>query len=112
MALRDFLGENVFSIKENIDPVSTKITETLLSDQDTTVLFENVNGKKAAGNVFSTRKKIAAAMNIPPEKIVGHILSAIDSPCDLNEVKTPGFMANKMKTDLTALPIPRYYPED
>ncbi|MCL2296076.1 MAG: UbiD family decarboxylase [Methanomassiliicoccaceae archaeon] len=112
MALRDFLGENVFSIKGNTDPVSTKITETMLSDQDTTVLFENINGKKAAGNVFSTRKKIAAAMNISPEKIVGHILSAIDSPCDLNEVKTPEFTANKMKTDLAALPIPKYYLED
>ena len=112
MPIRDFLGEKVCSIKEKVDPVSAKITETLLKDQETTVLFENVNGKKAAGNVFSTRKKIAAVMNIPPEKIVEHLLSAIDSPCDTNEVKDPEFKAVSMKVDLDSLPIPMYYPED
>jgi len=112
MSLRDSLGKKVRSIKENVDPVSTKITETLLNDQETTVLFENVNGLPAAGNVFSTRKKIAAAMNVPADRIVGHILSAVDSPCDTVEIKSPAFMANSMKVDLTSLPIPKYYPED
>ena len=112
MPLRDFLGEKVCSIKESIDPESTKITEILLEDQDTTVLFENVDGNRAAGNVFSTRKKMAAALNIPPEKIVEHLLSAIDSPCDTKEIKNPQFAAVPMKVDLTSLPIPVYYPED
>ena len=112
MALRDFLGEKVCQIKENVDPESSKITEILLKDQDTTVLFENVKGNKAAGNVFSTRKKVADAMNIRPDKIVEHILKAVDSPHDVKEVKSPEFAANKMKVDLTALPIPKYYPED
>jgi UbiD family decarboxylase len=112
MSFRDFLGENISFVKEKIDPCSTKITEVLLRDQDATVLFENVNGRPAAGNVFSTRKKVAAAMNIPSDKIVEHILSAIDSPRDVREVKSPGFMAVSMRTDLTSLPIPRYYPED
>jgi len=112
MPLRDFLGEDVCPIKEKVDQDSTKITEILLKDQDTTVLFENVNGNRAAGNVFSTRKKVADAMNIRAEKIVEHILSAVDSPCEVREVKTPGFIANKMKVDLTSLPIPKYYPED
>jgi UbiD family decarboxylase len=108
----DFLGENVCIVKENIDPDSTRITEILLKDQDVTVLFENVNGKRAAGNIFSTRKKIAAAMNIMPEKLVDHLMSAIDSPCDMNEVKIPDFRHTAMKVDLTSLPIPKYYPED
>ena len=112
MPIRDFLGENVCSVKGKIDPNSTKITEELLSDQDSTFLFENVNGKKAAGNVFSTRKKIASAMNIQPEKLVEHILSAIDSPCDVKEVKNPEFKQNSLKVDLTALPVPKYYPGD
>ncbi len=112
MALKDFLGEKAATVKESIDPASTKITEILLEDQDTTVLFENINGKKAAGNVFSTRKKIASAMNVKPAKIVEHILSAIDSPCDANEVKDPEFKSVSMNVDLTALPIPMYYPED
>ncbi|MCL2033065.1 MAG: UbiD family decarboxylase [Methanomassiliicoccaceae archaeon] len=112
MSLRDFLGENVCSVKENTDPDSTKITEILLKDQDKTVLFENVNGKPAAGNIFSTRKKVADAMNISPDKIVEHILSAIDSPCDVREVKSPEFMVKSVEVDLTSLPIPKYYPED
>ncbi|MDR2698761.1 MAG: UbiD family decarboxylase [Candidatus Methanoplasma sp.] len=112
MQLRDLLGENVRLVKKKIDPASSKITETLLKDQDATVLFEDVNGLPAAGNVFSTRKKIADAMNIPADKIVEHILSAIDSPCDTVEIKTPGFISNRLKVDLTSLPIPKYYPED
>ncbi|MCL1979230.1 MAG: UbiD family decarboxylase [Methanomassiliicoccaceae archaeon] len=112
MSLRDFLGEKVCTIGENVDPVSTKITEILLEDQSATVLFENVKGKKAAGNMFSTRKKIADAMNIPPEKIVEHILSALDSPCKTNEVTDPEFKSKTMSVDLTSLPIPKYYPQD
>jgi len=112
MSLRDFLGEKTCSVKEKIDPSSTKITEILLKDQNTTVLFENVNGKPAAGNVFSTRKKVADAMNIAPEMIVEHILSAIDSPSDVIEVKSPKFKAKTIDVDLTSLPIPKYYPED
>jgi len=112
MSLMDFLGEKVCSIKEDVDPLSAKITETLLKDQDATVLFENIKGKKAAGNIFSTRKKIAAAMNISPDKIVESMLSAIDSPCDVNEVKDPEFRAASMEVDLTSLPIPMYYPKD
>ncbi|MCL2149273.1 MAG: UbiD family decarboxylase [Methanomassiliicoccaceae archaeon] len=112
MSLRDFLGEGVHSVKGRIDPNSIKITEILLGDQDSTVLFEDVNGKAAAGNVFSTRKKVAAAMNIPQERIVEHILSAIDSPCEVNEVKEPGFKAMSVENDLASLPMPKYYPED
>ena len=112
MPIRDFLGENVCSVKESVDPLSTKITEILLKDQDDTVLFENINGKKAAGNVFSTRGKIARAMNIQPEKMVEHILSAVDSPCDVHEVKDPEFRHTSLKVDLTSLPVPVYYPED
>ena len=112
MSFRDFLGEDVCFVKEKMDPVSAKITETLLKDQNATVFFENINGKKAAGNVFSTRKKVAGAMNITPEKIVEHVLSAVDSPCGTNEVKEPEFRHTSSAVDLTSLPIPKYYPED
>ena len=112
MPIRDFLGENVCSVKEKVDQDSTKITETLIKDQERTVLFENVNGKKAAGNVFSTRKKVADAMNIKQDGIVEHILSALESPCDVKEVKDPDFKHTSMKADLMSLPIPKYYPED
>ncbi|AIZ56581.1 3-octaprenyl-4-hydroxybenzoate carboxy-lyase [Candidatus Methanoplasma termitum] len=112
MPIRDFLRENVCSVKEKVDQDSSKITEMLIEDQERTVLFENVNGKKAAGNVFSTRKKVAAAMNIRPDSIVEHILSALESPCDVKEVKNPEFKQNSLKVDLMSLPIPKYYPED
>ncbi|MDR1404970.1 MAG: UbiD family decarboxylase [Candidatus Methanoplasma sp.] len=112
MSFRDFLGEKVCTVKYGIDPASVEITETLLEDQNTTVLFENVNGKKAAGNVFSTRKKMADAMNISPDGIVGHILHAIDSPCDVSLIEGPEFRNVSLKTDLISLPVPLYYPGD
>ncbi|MDR3074908.1 MAG: UbiD family decarboxylase [Candidatus Methanoplasma sp.] len=112
MSIMDFLGKEVCTVKDRTDTSSTKITETLLRDQKATVLFEDVNGKRAAGNVFSTRKKVADAMNIPSDRIVEHILQAIDSPCDVNPIEDPEFRSILMETDLMSLPIPKYYPED
>lgn len=112
MSFREFVGKDALVIKENIDPKTSKITELLLNDQDKTIFFENINGKPAAGNVFSTREKMADALNIKKDEIVDHILSAIDSPCDVNIVNDPEFKNTSLKVDLTALPIPKYYPED
>ena len=112
MPIRSALGENVRTVKESIDPDSAKVTENLLIDQDAAVLFENINGLQAAGNVYSTRKKIADALNIDADKIVEHILSAIDSPCAVNEARTPEFRHRLLKVDLMALPVPKYYPKD
>ncbi|MDR2845792.1 MAG: UbiD family decarboxylase [Candidatus Methanoplasma sp.] len=112
MSLKNSLGGNVRVVKKKIDADSADVTKILLEDQEKTVFFENLNGGTAAGNVFSTRKKIADALNIAPEDIVGHLINAVDSPKDVKIVKTPKFRSKSIKTDLTKLPIPKYYPED
>lgn len=112
MSFRDFVGEDALIVKEKTDPLSSKVTEILLKDQDKTVFFENLNNGMAAGNVFSTRDKVAKAMNISKENIIDHIMSALDSPCDVNMINDPKFRDVPLKVDLTALPIPKYYPKD
>lgn len=112
MSLRGSLGDEFETISEKVDPDASTITKILSSDQDRTFLFKDINGKQAAGNVFSTRDKVAKALNISSKDIVEHILSAIDSPQNVNIVKDPDFKASELKVDLTSLPIPKYYPED
>lgn len=112
MSLRGSLGDEFETISEKVDPDASTVTKILSSDQDRTFLFKDINGKQAAGNVFSTRDKVAKALNISSKDIVEHILSAIDSPQNVNIVKDPDFKASELKVDLTSLPIPKYYPED
>lgn len=112
MSLRGSLGDEFETISEKVDPDASTVTKILSSDQDKTFLFKDINGKQAAGNVFSTRDKVAKALNISSKDIVEHILSAIDSPQNVNIVKDPDFKASELKVDLTSLPIPKYYPED
>lgn len=88
------------------------VTGFLLEKQGESVLFENLEGGKALGNRFSTREKMAAAMGIPADGIVGHILDAVSHPLACTEVSDPEFRQVSVELDLTKLPIPKYFPED
>ena len=71
MSLRKYLygSENV--VKESLDADSQKATSIMSADQDRAVVFEDLNGGVAVGNIFSTRDKIAKAMGIAPADMVG-----------------------------------------
>ncbi len=112
MTVRDSIAGGFVSVKEETDRDSGKITEILSGDQSSTFLFENINGRKAAGNCFSTRKKIADALGIKPEEIINAMSAAAASPQPVTETKKPAFREKAVKTDLTELPIPKFYPED
>ncbi len=99
-------------VRDRIDPDGYDATRYLLSDQGKTFLFEDLNGGRAAGNVYSTRAKIAAAMGVDKGDIVAHILGALESPCGTEEVEKPAFKEASLPSDLTALPIVKYFPED
>ncbi|MBR3409908.1 MAG: hypothetical protein IKG94_03905, partial [Candidatus Methanomethylophilaceae archaeon] len=64
MAVERTLGADVRRISERVESDSRDATKALMKDQGATVLFENLNGGKAAGNVFSTRGKIASALGV------------------------------------------------
>ena len=99
-------------VSEKIDPDGYDATRYMQQDQDATWLFENLNGGKAAGNVYSTREKIAKAMGIGREDIVRHVMEAMESPEAPEETSSPAFKECELPLDLMALPIVKYFPED
>ena len=64
MSLRRYLSGSEFTVKDSIDADTQKATSLISEDQDRTVVFEDLNGGVAVGNIFSTRAKIAEAMGI------------------------------------------------
>ncbi|MCL2607308.1 MAG: UbiD family decarboxylase [Methanomassiliicoccaceae archaeon] len=112
MSVRKFLSSDAVLESKKIDADSQEVTKILLSDQDRTFHFKDVNGKEAVGNLFSTRAKIAAAMNIEAGGIVDHISDAIANPKPVKVVDKPAFRKASVPADLYSLPIPKYFPED
>lgn len=104
--------EGAAKVSEKIDPDGYGATRYLQKDQGTTFLFEDLNGGRAAGNVYSTREKIAKAMNIPKEDITRHLMDAMSSPCPTEVVEDPQFKQQTLELDLTKLPIVKYFPKD
>jgi len=111
MAVKRYLSSDLKMTKK-IDPDSTETTKILSEDQDRTVLFEDLNGGKAAGNLFSTRKKISKAMNIDEKELLDHMLNSVSFPEKVKITKDPEFRAKSCDVDLMSLPIPKYFPKD
>jgi len=76
MSIGRFIPGDAFKIEDKVKADTCGVTKVLQEDQDRTVIFEDLNGGKAVGNLFSTRSKIAEAMKIRPDGIVEHILNA------------------------------------
>lgn len=112
MSVKDSLFGEIKTVKSHIDPDKGDATAKLLEDQNATYVFEDLNGGRAAGNIFSTREKIAKALNIPKEDIVTHLLDAVNSPKGCETVDNPAFKECTVPTDLMKLPIPKYFPGD
>ncbi len=112
MSVKNSLFGEIVTISSRVESDSKDVSAELMKDQNKTVLFENLNGGKAAGNIFSTREKIAKAMNIPMDGIVNHLLDAIGSPKPYEVVDSPQFREYSIDVDLMKLPIPKYFPED
>ena len=111
MSVRKFLTSDTLCNDSKIDTNSQEITKILLGDQDKTVCFKGLK-KDAAGNLFSTRAKIANAMNIKPENIVQHLSDAVSDPKPIKLTETPNFRKNSIPVDMTSLPAPKYFPLD
>ena len=103
---------DVRRVSEKVDPDAYDATRYMQKDQDVTWLFEDLNGGKAAGNVYSTRDKIARAMGIAKEDIVRHVMDAMAAPEATEATDSPAFKQCELPLDLTALPIVKYFPED
>ena len=112
MTVSDSVPKDAEIIRGPVCRDDCSVTSFLMADQAKTVVFEDLDGGKAVGNRFSTREKMADALNIPKDAIVGHILHAVDHPESCEIVENPEFRAKELPLDLMKLPIPKYFPED
>jgi UbiD family decarboxylase len=104
--------EDVRVVDEPVDP-DLGITTYLKEDQTRPVIFENAAGSRLAGNLWSTRDRIAAALNTDREGLVHRIAEAITSPVDPEMVEDPEILSHSTDdVDLTSLPVPKFYSGD
>jgi UbiD family decarboxylase len=104
--------EDVRTVDEPVDP-DLGVTPYLREDQTRPVIFENAAGSRLVGNLWSTRDRIAAALNTDREGLVHRIAEAITSPVEPDMVDDPEVLSHSTDdVDLTAIPIPKFYSSD
>ncbi|NLI74098.1 MAG: UbiD family decarboxylase [Euryarchaeota archaeon] len=114
MALRDHLAE----VKDIIlvdRPVSYDLeaSRLLAENNNTPIMFTDINGMRAVGNVWSTRDAICNYLRIEKDKLMERMLEAISNPSDPKLVDNAPFMEDVREDfDLTSLPIIKHYPKD
>ena len=91
MSVKESISGDVVTVQGPVDPDTRDVTRKLMEDQSKTVVYEDLNGGRAVGNLFSTREKIAAALNVPKDGIVEHLLHAISNPEPCEIVENPEF---------------------
>lgn len=98
---------------EGAVPLEIEPTRILMEDQRRPVLFKDLNGMKAAGNLWSERERITEALGLPKDKLTQALMQALACPRPVEEVDEAGFEdIMEERFDLQDLPIPRYYPRD
>lgn len=112
MTIKDSLAGDFEIISEYINPDTSETTKILNGNQEKTFYFTDHNGCKAAGNVFSTREKIATGLGVSPTELIDVISFAVSAPSECSEIKNPKFRKYNPEVDLLKLPIPRYFPKD
>jgi len=90
-----------------------ELTNTLFKEKMKPVLFENLDGFKAIGNLWSTRERIAQAMGVSSEELTRKMMQAMDSPSQPQEIDKAPFEKNILTDfDLRESAIPKFYPTD
>ena len=90
-----------------------ELTKILLKERTKPVLFENLDGYRAVGNLWSTRERIARAMHTTPADISKKMLQAMDSPSPPQEIEKAPFDSNVLTDfDLRESAIPKFYDGD
>ena len=96
-------------------PVSKEleITKYLLKYRDRPVLFRDVDGWSVAGNIWSTRGRIADYLNLTVGELTPFIADAMENPAPYETVDDAPFLRNSTEDfSLLELPVPKYYPKD
>jgi UbiD family decarboxylase len=114
LSIREHIANmgNVRVISEPVDPV-LGITPYLREDPTRPVIFEDVGGKRLAVNLWASRDLIAGALNTDREGLVKKLGKALEQRSEPRLVDDADVLANtSTDVDLTALPIPKFYPGD
>ncbi|QLH75538.1 MAG: UbiD family decarboxylase [Methanomassiliicoccales archaeon] len=114
MSMRSLMSsfKDLRRIKKHV-PNELEPTKILLEDQRRPVLFEDLNGMKAIGNVWSDRERVANALGLRKETLTESLVEALSSPRKPRVVKDAEFYDHVHDDfDLMRLPIPKYYPKD
>jgi len=88
-------------------------TRILAKHPRSPVHFTDLDGYEAVGNLWSTRERVASAMNTTKDALLGHLMLAMSHSEDFRVVDKAGFQANET-TDVNLLesPIPKLFPGD
>ncbi len=77
------------------------------------VFLPKLEGGPAAGNLWSTRERVAKALGIEASDLLPNIMAAQARPQDAHLVDRAEFMERSTSdVDLRVLPIPKLYPRD
>ncbi|BAA30060.1 424aa long hypothetical protein [Pyrococcus horikoshii OT3] len=89
-----------------------ELTKFLLKYKDKPVLFKDVEGWEVAGNLWSSRERIAKFLNTDNKGLLELLYEAMEKPKPFSVVEKAEFLKNREKVNLLELPIPKYYPKD
>src|SRR3990172_9487703 len=115
MAVREWLErfrDEVVTVDARVSR-EIEVTRHLLPHPTVPVHFRDLDGFEAVGNLWSTRDRIARAMNLPREALIDAIGDAQRRPEDIRLVDRADFFANESADfDLLDSPVPKFYPGD
>ncbi|HJX04530.1 MAG TPA: UbiD family decarboxylase, partial [Thermoplasmata archaeon] len=81
MAVRELLNQfNETVVVKGHVARELELTKTLFKERTKPILFENLDGFRAIGNLWSTRERIARAMSVSPKELTRKMMKAMDSP--------------------------------
>jgi len=114
MALKDYLAAIPETrIEQRRVPLELEPTRILREHESSPVLFENLGGARAVGNLWGDRVRIARFLGTDPQGLMDRILHAMDHPMPPQETDAAPFLARSTRdVELSALPIPKFYPGD
>jgi UbiD family decarboxylase len=90
-----------------------ELTRILSKEKTRPVVFENLDGFRAVGNLWSTRERIAMAMGVEPMDLTRKMMQAMDNPSPPQEIENAPFDKNVLTDfDLRESAIPKFYKSD
>ena len=115
MAMRQWLEKFSRDVVRVDEKTSRELecTRILLNHPTTPVHFTDLDGLEAAGNLWSTRERIAAALGIPTDQLLPKLMEAQAHPKDARVIDHADFLKHSTTdVDLHDLPIPKLFPKD